>query len=121
VLGANNLITLVAASMQALSAAGVADPGFVLGPLLRTSLENALRLGDHALTGPVRRADTGTIGAHLAALRERTPELVPGYLQFALFTAQRARNAALNTAEELDRAVNLLRTEAAKEPPGAAE
>ncbi|MFF0106631.1 DUF2520 domain-containing protein [Streptomyces hirsutus] len=121
VLGANNLISLTAASMQALSAAGVADPGMVLGPLVRTSLENALRLGDQALTGPVRRADLGTIGSHVAALRERAPELLPGYLQFALVTAHRAKAAALNTAEELDRVVNLLRTEVAEERSGTVE
>jgi predicted short-subunit dehydrogenase-like oxidoreductase (DUF2520 family) len=39
VLGANNLISLTAAAMEALGAAGVADPGFVLGPLVRASLE----------------------------------------------------------------------------------
>jgi predicted short-subunit dehydrogenase-like oxidoreductase (DUF2520 family) len=114
VLGANNLISLTAAAMEALGAAGVADPGFVLGPLVRASLENALRHGDQALTGPVRRADVGTIGAHLAILRERTPELVPGYLQFALVTAHRAKKAALNTADNLDRVIDLLHLEATK-------
>jgi predicted short-subunit dehydrogenase-like oxidoreductase (DUF2520 family) len=120
VLGANNLISLTAASMQALGAAGVADPGLVLGPLVRASLENALRLGDQALTGPVRRGDTGTIASHLAALRERTPALVPGYLQFALVTVQRAKEAALNSADTLDRVADLLRDEAARESSATA-
>jgi predicted short-subunit dehydrogenase-like oxidoreductase (DUF2520 family) len=115
VLGANNLITLTAAAMEALSAAGVEDPGFVIGPLMRTSLENALRHGDQALTGPVRRADIGTIDAHLDALRGRTPDLVMGYLQFGLVTARRAKQAALNSASDLDRVIALLEERAAQE------
>ena len=115
VLGANNLITLTAAAMEALFAAGVDDPGFVIAPLLRTSLDNALRLGDQALTGPVRRADTGTIEAHLDALRSRTPDLVMGYLQFGLVTARRAKQVALNNASDLDRVIALLEKRAAQE------
>nr|MDT0660639.1 DUF2520 domain-containing protein [Micromonospora sp. DSM 115978] len=113
-LGANNLITLTAAAMEALAAAGVPDPGFVLAPLVRTSLENALRHGDQALTGPVRRADTGTIDAHIQALRNCAPGLVPAYLQFGLITALRAKRAALNEAEQLDRVIELLKAQAAK-------
>ncbi|MFV2018212.1 Rossmann-like and DUF2520 domain-containing protein [Micromonospora sp. LOL_023] len=114
VLGANNLITLLAAAMDALAAAGVPDPGFVLAPLVRTSLENALRHGDQALTGPVRRADTGTIDAHVRALRDRAPELLPAYLQFGLVTATRARRAALNEVDRLDEVVALLEARAAE-------
>ncbi|WP_326555619.1 Rossmann-like and DUF2520 domain-containing protein [Micromonospora sp. NBC_01813] len=114
VLGANNLITLLAASMDALGAAGVPDPGFVLAPLVRTSLENALRHGDQALTGPVRRADTGTIDAHVRALRDRAPGLLPAYLQFGLVTATRARHAALNEVDRLDEVVALLEARAAE-------
>jgi predicted short-subunit dehydrogenase-like oxidoreductase (DUF2520 family) len=115
VLGANNLITLVAAAMEALATAGVEDAGFVIAPLLRASLENALRLGDDALTGPVRRADTGTIDAHVRALRDRAPDLVMGYLQFGLVTARRAKQAALNDARDLDRVIALLEERASQE------
>ena len=108
VLGANNLITLIAAAMQALAAAGVQDPSLVLGPLVRGSLENALRLGDAALTGPVRRGDTGTVAAHIEALAEHTPDLVASYLQFGLATARRARAAGLADAAAVDRVITLL-------------
>ncbi|MBT8225850.1 MAG: DUF2520 domain-containing protein [Dactylosporangium sp.] len=114
VLGANNLIAPTASAMEALAAAGVPDPGFVLAPLARASLENALRTGDEALTGPVRRADTGTIDAHLRVLRERAPDLVPAYLQFGLVTADRARRAALTDADRLARVIAVLRHEAAE-------
>ena len=115
VLGANNLITLVAASMEALATTGVENPAFVIAPLLRASLENALRVGDQALTGPVRRADTGTIDAHVRALRDRAPDLVTGYLQFGLVTARRAKQAALNDARDLDRVIALLEERASEE------
>jgi predicted short-subunit dehydrogenase-like oxidoreductase (DUF2520 family) len=115
VLGANNLITLVAASMEALAATGIENPAFVIAPLLRACLENALRVGDQALTGPVRRADTGTIDAHVRALRDRAPDLVTGYLQFGLVTARRAKQAALNDARELDRVIALLEERASEE------
>ncbi|NED29816.1 DUF2520 domain-containing protein, partial [Streptomyces anulatus] len=53
-LGANHLVTLVAQSMELLTKAGVAAPDRMLGPLLGAALDNALRSGDAALTGPVR-------------------------------------------------------------------
>ncbi len=115
VLGANNLVTVVTAALEALSAAQVANPEQILAPLLRASLENALRIGDRALTGPIRRADTATIEAHLSALRDRTPELALTYLQLGLVTARRARRVALDNATDLDRVVALLEGQVAQE------
>src|SRR5262249_34910870 len=44
------------------------DPA-ALGPLLRQTIENVIRLGpDDALTGPIVRGDAGTVRAHIAAL-----------------------------------------------------
>ena len=63
--GANHLVTLVNEAADLLRAAGVEQPGRVLSPLLRAALDNALRLGDAALTGPVSRGDAGTVGEHL--------------------------------------------------------
>lgn len=115
VLAANSLISLVAAGMEALADAGVGDPKLVLAPLVRASLENALRLGDHALTGPVRRADVGTLDRHLSALREQSPDLVLTYIQAGLVTARRAKRAALNDAAQLDRIIDLLAGQATGE------
>src|SRR5882757_9620439 len=75
-IGANHLVTLVAQSMDLLRAAGVAEPGRMLGPLLGAALDNALRSGDNALTGPVARGDAGTVAAHVAELRRHAPETV---------------------------------------------
>ncbi|RII12473.1 Rossmann-like domain protein [Streptomyces sp. YIM 130001] len=89
-LGANHLVTLVAEAMDLLRAAGVEAPDRMLGPLLGAALDNALRSGDGALTGPVARGDAGTVAAHVAELRTHAPGTVPGYLAMARATADRA-------------------------------
>ncbi|MGW6977835.1 Rossmann-like and DUF2520 domain-containing protein [Streptomyces sp. NPDC054932] len=89
-LGANHLVTLVAQSMELLAKAGVEHPDRMLGPLLGAALDNALRSGDAALTGPVARGDAGTVAAHVAQLRRHAPATVAGYLAMARTTADRA-------------------------------
>jgi predicted short-subunit dehydrogenase-like oxidoreductase (DUF2520 family) len=85
--GANHLVTLVNEAADLLRAAGVDRPERVLSPLLHAALDNALRLGDAALTGPVSRGDAGTVAKHL----ERIPaEAIPAYLALARRTADRA-------------------------------
>ncbi|MEW2141247.1 Rossmann-like and DUF2520 domain-containing protein [Micromonospora vinacea] len=88
--GANHLVTLVNEATDRLRDAGVSRPEKVLAPLLRAALENALRLGDDALTGPVSRGDAGTVQRHLARLAATAPESVPAYLALARRTADRA-------------------------------
>jgi predicted short-subunit dehydrogenase-like oxidoreductase (DUF2520 family) len=85
--GANHLVTLVNEAADLLRAAGVEHPGAVLSPLLHAALDNALSLGDAALTGPVSRGDAGTVGKHLSRI---APESVPAYLALARRTADRA-------------------------------
>ncbi|MGR4884777.1 Rossmann-like and DUF2520 domain-containing protein [Streptomyces sp. LARHCF249] len=89
-LGANHLVTLVAQSMELLRKAGVGHPDRMLGPLLGAALDNALRSGDAALTGPVARGDAGTVAAHISELRKHAPGTVAGYLAMARSTADRA-------------------------------
>ncbi|MFD4205165.1 Rossmann-like and DUF2520 domain-containing protein [Micromonospora tulbaghiae] len=88
--GANHLVTLVNEAADRLRDAGVERPEKVLAPLLRAALENALRLGDDALTGPVSRGDAGTVRRHLDRLARTAPESVPAYLALARRTADRA-------------------------------
>jgi predicted short-subunit dehydrogenase-like oxidoreductase (DUF2520 family) len=88
--GANHLVTLIAQSMQALAAAGVADPARLLGPLASAALDNALRSGDAALTGPVARGDAGTVAEHLRQLQALTPDVRATYVALARATAERA-------------------------------
>jgi predicted short-subunit dehydrogenase-like oxidoreductase (DUF2520 family) len=88
--GANHLVTLTAQAMQALEAAGVESPARVLTPLVTAALDNALRSGDGALTGPVARGDAGTVAEHLRQLQRLTPDVRPTYLALARATAERA-------------------------------
>jgi predicted short-subunit dehydrogenase-like oxidoreductase (DUF2520 family) len=88
--GANHLVTLVNDALDRLRDAGVAHPERVLEPLLRAALDNTLRLGDAALTGPVSRGDAGTVAKHLDTLAAGAPESVPSYLALARRTADRA-------------------------------
>lgn len=90
VTGANHLVTLVNESLDLLRGAGVDNPTRVLAPLLEAALDNALRLGDAALTGPVSRGDAGTVAGHLATLTAHAPDAVPAYVALARRTADRA-------------------------------
>ncbi len=103
--GSNHIVTLIADSLTALRAAlagqellgqelvgdapgGVAER--VIGPLARAALENTLRRGQAALTGPVARGDAAAVAAHLNALDEVDPQLARAYCADSLRTAQRA-------------------------------
>ncbi|MDQ1743702.1 MAG: hypothetical protein QOE23_2041 [Pseudonocardiales bacterium] len=97
-MGSNHLVTLVNDSRDVLAAAGVENPTRLLAPLLSASLDNALRLADDALTGPVSRGDRGTLEAHIHALRG-TAYLQP-YLAMALRTMQRAHAAGRLTRQQ---------------------
>lgn len=88
--GANHLVTLVNEAMDRLRDAGVVQPEKMLAPLLATALENTLRLGDAALTGPVSRGDAGTVARHVERLAATAPDSVPPYLALARRTADRA-------------------------------
>lgn len=93
--GANHLATLVRDTVEALERAGVVPAARLLGPLLEAALDNALRHGDRALTGPVSRGDIDTLRLHLRALARTAPELVDPYRAQAARTADRAEAAGL--------------------------
>lgn len=101
--GANHLVTLVADAVASLRSALrgnellgqelVGDdprglPERVIAPLLSAALDNVLRRGRGALTGPVARDDAETVARHLAALAEVDPEIAASYRALALRTAQ---------------------------------
>jgi predicted short-subunit dehydrogenase-like oxidoreductase (DUF2520 family) len=88
--GSNHLVTLVADAMDLLREAGVAEPDRTLGPLLAAALDNALRQGDAALTGPVARGDAGTVADHVAEIERVAPEAAAAYIALARRTAARA-------------------------------
>ena len=122
--GANHLVTLVNEAVDRLRDAGVDAPEKVLAPLLRAALDNALRLGDAALTGPVSRGDAGTVARHLDRLAATAPESVPAYLALARRTADRAiaagRLRPVDAEPLLDVLAGSATGERAGEPVGAA-
>lgn len=88
--GSNHLMTLVNECADLLRRAGIQTAERVMAPILSASLDNALRYGDRAMTGPVARGDAGTVSAHLGALEGADPAVVPGYVELAKRTAERA-------------------------------
>ncbi len=93
--GANHLVTLVRDCVDTLEAAGVHPAERLVAPLLSAALDNALRHGDRALTGPVSRGDAGTVRKHLEVLTAADPHLAAAYRAMAVRTAHRALAAGL--------------------------
>lgn len=89
-IASNHLVTLVNDALSLLSRAGVAEPARLAAPLLSASLDNVLRLGDGALTGPVSRGDVATVASHRETLRRSAPDVLPAYIAMARRTAERA-------------------------------
>ena len=102
--GSNHLVTVVVDAVEALRASLQGDellgqqlidgdPGGVaervLQPLLSAALDNALRRGPSALTGPVARGDAAAVETHLRVLTDLDPELAAGYRAMSLRSAQR--------------------------------
>ncbi|MEV4239578.1 MULTISPECIES: DUF2520 domain-containing protein [unclassified Nocardia] len=109
--GSNHLVTVVLDAVDALRAA-LAGPGLLgqqivddqpnglaerlLAPLASAALDNALRRGQSALTGPVARGDADAVAAHLSAMAAVDTRLAAGYRAMSLRTAERAKtNPAL--------------------------
>lgn len=103
--GANHMVALVDDAVTALRAAlaggigrdtvggpsaGLAER--VLAPLARAALDNALRSGPAALTGPAARGDAATVARHLAAIDGFDAALGPPIA--AAYRAQSRRAAA---------------------------
>ena len=105
---ANYLVTLVATASDLLATAGVPDPPRMLAPLLGAALENALALGDLALTGPVARGDAETVAAHVEVIATAAPEALGAYLALARLTADRALAAGTLTSADAQRLLGVL-------------
>lgn len=104
--GANHLVTLVADCAELLRTGGIDNAERLLGPLLSAALDNALRRGDVALTGPVARGDSGTVREHLDVLAAHQPQLADSYRALARRTVSRAgENGMLagGSASEINR------------------
>ncbi|MFI5254197.1 MAG: Rossmann-like and DUF2520 domain-containing protein [Candidatus Limnocylindrales bacterium] len=94
VLSAGGFVALLDAIAELGRGAGLDEAGSlaIFGPLIRQSLANAERLGiEAALTGPIARGDSGTLRAHLAAMRA----LAPGAIELYVAAARREIALAL--------------------------
>ncbi len=119
--GANHIFTVLIQARSALELAGVEDSGAFLRPLAQASLENALAEDPSALTGPVVRADTGTLRRHLTQLQslQQSPaacppyfgsrEVADTYLALAQATALLAHEAGRLSQRQLDAVLLALR------------
>jgi predicted short-subunit dehydrogenase-like oxidoreductase (DUF2520 family) len=81
VMAASYLVALHDAAASLVETAGA--PRQALVPLMRRVIEN-----DFELTGPAVRGDWETVESHLAAIRERCPDLEPLYRALADATAE---------------------------------
>jgi predicted short-subunit dehydrogenase-like oxidoreductase (DUF2520 family) len=104
--GANHLVTLVNQAADLLRQAGVEHPTRMLGPLLGAALDNALRSGDAALTGPVARGDAGTVRAHLQVLDD--PAVRSAYVAMSRLGAVRALSAGTLPADRAEALLDVL-------------
>jgi predicted short-subunit dehydrogenase-like oxidoreductase (DUF2520 family) len=105
---ANHLVTITAQAADLLKQAGADNPNRMLAPLLSAALDNALRLGDNGLTGPVARGDDGTVAAHIKAIEKADPRAKNAYLALARLTADRAMAAGLLRTEDAERLLDVL-------------
>jgi predicted short-subunit dehydrogenase-like oxidoreductase (DUF2520 family) len=76
VIGGNFLVTLHRVATRLLAEVGAPPEAIV--PLMRRTIENGFDL-----TGPIARGDWSTVEAHVAALAQRDPDLVPLYRALA--------------------------------------
>ncbi len=82
----NFLAVLQRQAVDLLAAAGIADGPALLGPLVRSALDDALG-STPAWTGPVSRADAGTIAAHLDVMAD--PDTRSAYVALTRATLHR--------------------------------
>jgi predicted short-subunit dehydrogenase-like oxidoreductase (DUF2520 family) len=80
----------------------------LVAPLLSAALDNALRHGDRALTGPVARGDVRTLRGHLRELAGAAPEIGLVYRALAERTATRANAAGLLGGAATDEVLGVL-------------
>lgn len=93
----NFLVTLQAAAEQLAAGAGIApaDARALLGPLVRSTVENWVARGPRgALTGPVARGDHATVQRQREAVERHAPQLLSLFDELVVSTAAVAGPAA---------------------------
>lgn len=106
--GANGLMALVSETMSMLHTAGIDDAQRLVAPLLGAALDNAIRNGDAAMTGPIVRGDAQTVREHISEIEKHSPQSLSAYKAMARLTAQRALIAGTLSAIDAERFLELL-------------
>lgn len=111
-IASNFFVSLIATAADVLSMCHI-DPetaASLLLPLVQASLDNVERLGtQQGLTGPIVRGDLGTVAAHIFALQESAPELLPLYQLLGTKTlelAEKSTRLPQQQAEQLHRLID---------------
>ncbi|MFT5141772.1 MAG: putative short-subunit dehydrogenase-like oxidoreductase (DUF2520 family) [Rhodothermales bacterium] len=102
----NFAVTIASIAREILQTTSLGEQEIVsmLQPLLEGTVQNIRDRGpDRALTGPVVRGDTETVGLHVELLGERAPHLITSYVALVTETVRIARKTArLSSADAMD-------------------
>ncbi len=114
-LASNGLVALTAVVEELLSTADLDTQGEsaaeLVSPLVKQTWEN-LESGspESVLTGPVARGDEATVAAHLDALREESPHLVPLYAALSTEMTRTAVRGGQLDGDSAEALLHLFRT-----------
>ncbi len=115
-IASNELVAIASQASELMETVGLGMEHLI--PLIRGTVANVQAYGRSALTGPVQRGDWSTVKAHLDALVEKFPDILPSYLALGRYAAKlvsRAWPEDLGRGEKLlDRAILKERTAAMK-------
>jgi len=126
-LASNGLVALMGVVQEILSTAGVDEEApALLASLVEQTWANLKEdPPEGVLTGPVARGDRDTVAAHLSALREDTPHLVPLYaalstemVRLAVRSGRLEEASAEAMLRRLRSAIESADSDAGSSPPG---
>ncbi|MCE2462424.1 MAG: DUF2520 domain-containing protein [Dehalococcoidia bacterium] len=122
VMSCGHLVALVKAAVDVWESMGVPQEEAlpIILPLAKSTLANVSRAGAYAsLTGPIARGDTATLSAHLQALEDRIPRLIPLYCALSGESLPLAEDrVSREKLEEMDRMFNDFMVRHVSETPG---
>lgn len=115
-IASNELVAIASQASELMETVGLSMEQLI--PLIRGTAANIQAHGRSALTGPVQRGDWNTVKAHIDALREKFPDILPSYLALGRYMAKLASKTwpeGLGEGEKLlDRATLKIRSAAMK-------
>ncbi len=86
VIASNYLVAIVSQASDLMETVGLEMKHLI--PLIKGTLRNLEARGKGALTGPVQRGDWKTVHAHVEALEEKFPDVLPSYRALGQYTAR---------------------------------